>query len=179
MQEVNSQEGAPKRARRARPRSDKSGMQGMYQSLESGKNKIQAKKLSAQQMLLELQEGDFDAKEAWFVRDEQDQKYVVIPEVLLQHIVRVIQKAYEDKIIVELERDMATLTPIDFGDAMAVVFKKLDAIRGSDGSLPKICSLDFVKQVKRQHPNLFFNLSEFLDEKKREGLDLENLQIPF
>ncbi|BDR28598.1 DUF2603 domain-containing protein [Helicobacter suis] len=113
-------------------------MQEIYQSLESGKNRVQAKLLSPKQMLLELEEGDFNTKEAWFVKDDQDQKYVVIPESLLQYIVRMIQKAYEDKVIVELERDMATLTPIDFADAMAVVFKKLEAMRGSVLSLPKI-----------------------------------------
>ncbi|BCD49302.1 DUF2603 domain-containing protein [Helicobacter suis] len=153
-------------------------MQEIYQSLESGKNRVQAKLLSPKQMLLELEEGDFNTKEAWFVKDDQDQKYVVIPESLLQYIVRMIQKAYEDKVIVELERDMATLTPIDFADAMAVVFKKLEAMRGNGGSLPKISSLDLVKQIKKQHPNLFFNLPEFL-ESKRQELDLDNLQIPF
>ncbi len=176
MQEINSQTA---RTRRTRARNNQAGTQGMYQSLESGKNRVQAKSLDSKQMLLELEEGAFDPKEAWFMQDEQNHRYVVIPEALLQHIVRVIQKSYEDKIVVELERDMATLTPIDFADAMAVVFKKLEAMRGSDGSLPKISSLDFVKQVKKQHPNLFFNFSDFLEEKKQEGLDLDNLQIPF
>ncbi|WP_221278987.1 DUF2603 domain-containing protein [Helicobacter gastrocanis] len=165
----------------ARARSKKTaeaGMQDIYRSLESGQNKIQAKQISAQQVLLELEEGSFNAQEAWFVKDEQDQKFVVIPEVLLQHIVRVIQRAYEDKVMVELERDMASLTPIDFADAMAVVFKKLEGLRGKDGSLPKISSLDFVKQIKKQHPNLFFNLPEFL-ESKRQELDLDISALPF
>ncbi|MFC3847985.1 DUF2603 domain-containing protein [Helicobacter baculiformis] len=156
-------------------------MQGIYQSLESGKNKVQAKRLAPNQMLLESQEGVLDTKEAWFVQDDQDQKFVVLPEVLLQYIVQVIQKAYEEKVMVELERDMAALTPIDFKDAMAVVFKKLEGMRGHDGSLPKISSLDFVKQIKRQHPNLFFNLPDFLESKHQEGfLDMDNLEnIPF
>ncbi|WP_121020395.1 DUF2603 domain-containing protein [Helicobacter vulpis] len=157
-----------------------SDMQEIYQSLESGKNKVCAKRIAPNQMLLESQEGTLDTKEAWFVQDEQDRRFVVVPEVLLQYIVQVIQRAYEEKVMVELERDMATLTPIDFKDAMAVAFKKLEAMRGSDGSLPKISSLDFVRQLKRQHPNLFFNLAEFLESKQDDPLDLENIEnIPF
>ncbi len=157
-----------------------SDMQAIYQSLESGKNKVQAKRLAPNQVLLESKEGTLDAKEAWFVQDEQDQRFVVVPEILLQYIVQVIQRAYEEKIMVELERDMATLTPVDFKDAMAVAFRKLEGMRGSDGSLPKISSLDFVKQLKRQHPNLFFNLAEFLESKKDGFVDLEDVEnIPF
>ncbi|CAM2786139.1 DUF2603 domain-containing protein [Helicobacter felis] len=156
------------------------GMQEIYQSLESGKNRARAKRIAPDQMLLELQEGALNTQEAWFVQDEQDHKFVVIPEVLLQYIVQVIQRAYEEKIMVELERDMATLTPIDFKDAMAVAFKKLEGMRASDGSLPRISSLDFVKQLKRQHPNLFFNLAELLESKKEEYPDLDDLEnIPF
>ncbi|WP_233704449.1 DUF2603 domain-containing protein [Helicobacter cynogastricus] len=157
-----------------------SDMQEIYQSLESGKNKVCAKRIAPNQMLLESQEGALNTKEAWLVQDEQDQRFVVVPEMLLQYIVQVIQQAYEEKVVVELERDMATLTPVDFKDAMAVALKKLEGMRGSDGNLPKISSLDFVRDLKKQYPNLFFNLAEFLEAKRDDYLHLENLEdIPF
>ncbi|PAF47457.1 hypothetical protein BKH41_07720 [Helicobacter sp. 12S02232-10] len=140
--------------------------EAMYRSLESGNNQVKAKKIDATKVLLELQKGEFSSQEAWFVKDENNQEYVMIPEALLKNIVQTIRKAYEDKLKVELERDIATHTPIDFEDVMAVAVKKLETFRKSDGSLPRIDTHSFVEQIKKEHPNLFFDLDDYFRKQK-------------
>ncbi|PAF43395.1 DUF2603 domain-containing protein [Helicobacter sp. 11S03491-1] len=135
--------------------------EALYRSLESGKNQASARKVDDKKILLELQKGEFSSQEAWFVKDQDNQEYVMIPEVVLKSIIRTIKKAYEDKLKVELERDIATHTPIDFDDVMAVAINKLEAFRKSDGSLPKIDTSSFVKQIKKEYPNLFFDLDDY------------------
>ncbi|PAF43217.1 DUF2603 domain-containing protein [Helicobacter sp. 11S02596-1] len=140
--------------------------EAMYHSLESGNNQVQAKKIDDTKILLELQNGSFNPQEAWFVRDEEHQEYVMIPEALLKNIVQTIRKAHEDKLRVELERDIATHTPIDFEDVMAVATKKLESFRKSDGSLPRIDTYSFVEQLKKDYPNLFFDIDDYFRKQK-------------
>lgn len=133
----------------------------LYHSLESGNNCMSARKIDEGKILLELQKGDFNPKEVWFIKDGENHEYVMIPQSLLQTITQTIARAQEDKLKVELERDVATHAPIDFDDVMIVAIKRLEAYRKSDGSLPKIDTFSFVSQIKKEYPNLFFNLEDY------------------
>ncbi|PAF52383.1 DUF2603 domain-containing protein [Helicobacter sp. 13S00477-4] len=138
----------------------------IYWGLETGNNQVMAKHIDDTKILLELQKGEFNSQEAWYIKDENDSEYVMIPEAVMKNIVQTIKKAYEDKLIVELERDIATHTPIDFDDVMTVAIKKLESFRKSDGSLPNINTQSFVKQIKKDHPNLFFDLEDYFRKQK-------------
>ncbi|PAF47601.1 hypothetical protein BKH46_03505 [Helicobacter sp. 12S02634-8] len=141
----------------------------LYASLETGANQAKASRIDADKILLELQSGEFNTQEAWFLKDEDNQEYIVLPQNLLNSIIQTIKKAYEDKLKVELERDIATQTPIDFDDVLAVAFKRLESYRRSDGSLPRIDTRSFVKQIKKEYPNLFFDLDDYF--RKQKSLD--------
>ena len=91
------------------------------------------------------------------MKDEQDLEYVVLPQKVLQNIISLIRKAHEDKLRVELERDIISLTPIDLDDVMSVAISKLESMRNKDGSLPNVDTTQLIAQIKKEHPNLFLN----------------------
>lgn len=104
---------------------------------------------------IQLQSGKFSSTEPCFLKDEKNKEYVVLPQKVLQSIIGLIRKAHEDRLKVELERDIVSLTPVDFDDVMSVAIKKIEELRQKDGSLPNINTMQLIKQIKREHPNLF------------------------
>lgn len=125
-------------------------------------NHANIQKISDEILEVHLQRGTFSSNEAWFLKDEQDVEYVVLPQKVLQNIVALIRKAHEEKLRVELERDIISLTPIDFDDVMSVAIKKIESMRHKDGSLPNINSLQLIKQIKEEYPNLFLNFDSHI-----------------
>jgi len=122
-------------------------------------NIIRASKISNTQILLNLQKGAFNPDETWFVKDEDDKEFVVIPQNVLKKIVMIMRNAHEEKVCLELARDVSQSTPIDFDDVMAVALNELESRRLSDGSLPNVNTKELVKDLKKSYPNLFFDIA--------------------
>lgn len=120
-------------------------------------NHARIQKISDEVLEVHLQSGGFSSAEPWFLKDEQDLEYVVLPQKVLQNIISLIRKAHEDKLRVELERDIISLTPIDLDDVMSVAISKLESMRNKDGSLPNVDTTQLIAQIKKEHPNLFLN----------------------
>ncbi len=125
-------------------------------------NHARIQKIDEKVLEVHLQKGGFSSNEPWFLKDEQDLEYVVLPQKVLQNIISLIRKSHEDKLRVELERDIISFTPIDFDDVMSVAIKKVESLRNQDGSLPNINSMQLVKQIKKEYPNLFLNFDTHL-----------------
>ena len=67
----------------------------------------------------------------------------------------------------KLEREIVAQMPIDFDDAMSVAQMYVESHRQSDGSLPALNVTSVVRDIKKQHPNLFFNLDEYILKQKQ------------
>lgn len=117
-------------------------------------------KISNSQILLHLEKGEFDPREAWFLHDDDGEEYVVMPQNILKKIISIIRNAHEEKLLLELSRDISQQTPVDFDDVLAVALNKLESRRLPDGSLPKINTKSLIKEIKKQYPNLFLNIPE-------------------
>lgn len=123
-------------------------------------NLAKASKISSTQILLNLEKGEFNPQEAWFIEDDDGQEYVVMPQNILKHIISIIRTAHEEKLYLELSRDISQNIPIDFDDVMAVALENIESKRLPDGSLPKINTKSLIKTIKKQYPNLFLTLPE-------------------
>lgn len=124
-------------------------------------NFIKASKISNTQMLLNIQNGEFDNKKTWCVKDDDGEEYLLLPHSALKKVLRAIEGINEEKLILELGRDVIQSAPIDFDDVMAVAIDKIEAKRLNDGSLPPhINTKSIVSEIKKSHPNLFFNFNE-------------------
>lgn len=125
------------------------------------KNFIKASKISNTQMLLNIQNGEFDNKKTWWIKDNDGEEYLLLPHSVLKSVLSAIEGINEEKLILELGRDVIQSAPIDFDDVMAVAIDKIEARRQNDGSLPPhINTKSIVSEIKKSHPNLFFNFNE-------------------
>lgn len=111
--------------------------------------------------------GDFSGEETLFIRDNGGKKYVLIPDSILSNVIEVINKNHEERLRLELERDIMRYMPIDFDDVFAVAKQRVEENRRKDGSLPEIDTQNLIKDIKQEFPNLFFDFDEYIS---RDGL---------
>lgn len=120
-------------------------------------------KIDSQSALLKLQEGSLENnKDIWFLQDGDNREFVLMPQSMLNKLLGRIKEVQEEKLFMRLEREVAAQMPIDFDDAMSVAKMYLESYRQSDGALPMVNVASVVREVKKQHPNLFFNLDEYI-----------------
>ncbi|RVZ36479.1 DUF2603 domain-containing protein [Helicobacter pylori] len=155
-------------------RVSKTKSQKLIHSLTTQKNRVFLKKISANEMLLELEKGAFKKNEAYFISDEEDKNYVLVPDNVISLLAENARKAFEARLRAELERDIITQAPIDFEDVREVSLQLLENLRQKDGNLPNINTLNFVKQIKKEHPNLFFNFDNMFKQPPFNENNFEN-----
>ncbi len=155
-------------------RISKTKSQKLINSLTTQKNRALLKKISANELLLELEKGAFKKNEAYFISDEEDKNYVLVPDNVISLLAENARKAFEARLRAELERDIITQAPIDFEDVREVSLQLLENLRQKDGNLPNINTLNFVKQIKKEHPNLFFNFDNMFKQTPLNENNFEN-----
>nr|WP_232261581.1 DUF2603 domain-containing protein [Helicobacter pylori] len=155
-------------------RVSKTKSQKLIHSLTTQKNRAFLKKINANEMLLELEKGAFKKNEAYFISDEEDKNYVLVPDNVISLLAENARKAFEARLRAELERDIITQAPIDFEDVREVSLQLLENLRQKDGNLPNINTLNFVKQIKKEHPNLFFNFDNMFKQPPFNENNFEN-----
>ncbi|MGL2523267.1 DUF2603 domain-containing protein [Helicobacter pylori] len=155
-------------------RISKTKSQKLIHSLTTQKNRAFLKKINANEMLLELEKGAFKKNEAYFISDEEDKNYVLVPDNVISLLAENARKAFEARLRAELERDIITQAPIDFEDVCEVSLQLLENLRQKDGNLPNINTLNFVKQIKKEHPNLFFNFDNMFKQPPFNENNFEN-----
>ncbi len=155
-------------------RVSKTQSQKLIHSLTTQKNRAFLKKISTNEMLLELEKGAFKKNEAYFISDEEDKNYVLVPDNVISLLAENARKAFEARLRAELERDIITQAPIDFEDVREVSLQLLENLRQKDGNLPNINTLNFVKQIKKEHPNLFFNFDNMFKQPPFSENNFEN-----
>ena len=131
-------------------------------SFMQSNNIIKASQISDTQMLLNLESGKFSQDEVWFMKNKEGQEYIVMPQSILKKVVSIIRDAHEEKLALELARDVSQSAPIDFDDVMAVALRALESKRLKDGFLPQIDTKTLVQNLKKEYPNLFFDFGEHL-----------------
>ncbi|WP_033603805.1 DUF2603 domain-containing protein [Helicobacter pylori] len=155
-------------------RVSKTKSQKLINSLTTQKNRALLKRISANEMLLELEKGAFKKNEAYFISDEEDKNYVLVPDNVISLLAENARKAFEARLKAELERDIIIQAPIDFEDVREVSLQLLENLRQKDGNLPNINTLNFVKQIKKEHPNLFFNFDNMFKQPPFNENNFEN-----
>ncbi|GAA8318677.1 DUF2603 domain-containing protein [Helicobacter pylori] len=158
----------------SKKRVSKTKSQKLIHSLTTQKNRAFLKKISTNEMLLELEKGAFKKNEAYFISDEEDKNYVLVPDNVISLLAENARKAFEARLRAELERDIITQAPIDFEDVREVSLQLLENLRQKDGNLPNINTLNFVKQIKKEHPNLFFNFDNMFKQPPFNENNFEN-----
>ena len=114
---------------------------------------------------LHLKNGEFKSDEPWFVIDEKDDKkaYAVLPLDAFNKVVEILREVQQENFNLKLEKSIWREVPADFEDVWIVAMdqvKKLVDEKNPD----KPISIDIdklVKDIKKEHPNLFINMKNF------------------
>ncbi|MCE3047422.1 DUF2603 domain-containing protein [Helicobacter kayseriensis] len=116
-------------------------------------------KIDEKHLSIQLENGNLSLGKPCFVSDENGDEYVLISTNILKRLLEGIKKAQEEKFTISLERDIANQMPLDFEDVMSVAKAKM---RELDLNTEELDSAELIEEIKREHPNLFFNIDEYL-----------------
>lgn len=117
------------------------------------------KQLDETHLSVELTEGKLNSSKPCFVCDESGEEYVIISSKILKNLLEGMKKAQEERFAISLEKDIANLMPLDFEDVLSVAKSKLTEL---NLDISQVNTLDLIKEIKKEHPNLFFNLDDYL-----------------
>lgn len=113
--------------------------------------------------ILELVEGSWNGKHPWFLIDEQEEYYALIPAKTLGGVFNKLKSSQEENFKLNLEKAILQNMPIDFEDVWVVAIKEIQKLSQKDGARFEGSDLSaIVRQIKEEHPNLFFHLSDLL-----------------
>lgn len=117
------------------------------------------KQIDETHLSVELTEGKLSSSKPCFVCDESGEEYVIISSKILKNLLESMKKAQEERFAISLEKDIANLMPLDFEDVLSVAKAKLLEL---DLDISEVDTLQLIKEIKKQYPNLFFNLDDYL-----------------
>jgi len=113
--------------------------------------------------ILELVEGSWEGKHPWFLIDEQDEYYALIPAKTLGGVFAKLKTTQEENFKLNLEKAILQNMPMDFEDVWVVAIKEIQKLSQKEGARFEGSDLSaIVRQIKEDHPNLFFHLSDLL-----------------
>ena len=117
------------------------------------------KQIDETHLSVELSEGKLSDSKPCFVCDESGEEYVIISSKILKNLLESMKKAQEERFAISLEKDIANLMPLDFEDVLSVAKSKLTEL---NLDISQVNTLELIKDIKKEHPNLFFNLDDYL-----------------
>ncbi len=111
---------------------------------------------------LELMQGSWDSKAPWFVVDSKEKVYVLSTLESILHLIRSLNEAKYENFNLKLEKAILENLPIDFNDVWVVAMSEIQK-RLSQSKNKNLLDIDIkklVKDIKKNHPNLFMHLKD-------------------
>ena len=122
-------------------------------------------KIDSTNALIALQKGELNNENIWLLKDNEDNEFALIPSQALNILNQRIRDLQEERFFIRLEREIAQQMPIDMDDVMVIASEYIESFRKKDASLPLLNARSIARDLKKQHPNLFFNLQDLLDKR--------------
>lgn len=107
--------------------------------------------------ILKLESGSFDSNKPWFIVDENENVYPMFNADSITKIYKGFKNVVEDSFNAKLERAILEQLPLDFQDVWTVVMNEIQKLPNKK----KLLNLNvegIVKNIKKNHPNLFYQL---------------------
>ena len=113
---------------------------------------------------LNLEKGSWNSNEPWFVVDEDNAKkiYAMIPAETFSKVIETLKTVQQESFNLKLEKTIWQNIPVDFEDVWVVAMDKIKTI-ALESQNKRAINIDLdklIKDVKKEHPNLFLNVKE-------------------
>ena len=112
--------------------------------------------------ILELVQGKWDSKAPWFVIGDDNKVYVLSSLESIMELINSLKRTKFENFNLKLEKAILENLPVDFNDVWVVAMQEIQNRLSSskDKLLLDIDIKKLVKDIKKNHPNLFLKLKD-------------------
>ncbi len=115
---------------------------------------------------LHLKQGSWDSSDPWFAIDKDDDKkaYAFIPADAFSQLIDTMKQTQQENFNLKLEKTIWQNIPADFDDVWVVAMEEIrNLAKSEDPNKPISIDLEkLIRNIKKEHPNLFINLRDFI-----------------
>ena len=111
---------------------------------------------------LELIQGSWDSQAPWFVIDDNNKVYVLSSLESIMELINSLKKTKYENFNLKLEKAILENLPVDFNDVWIVAMQEIQnrLSKSKDKHLLDIDIKNLIKDIKKNHPNLFIKLKD-------------------
>jgi len=113
--------------------------------------------------ILELVQGKWDSQAPWFVIGDDNKVYVLSSLESIMELINSLKKTKYENFNLKLEKAILENLPVDFNDVWVVAMQEIQNMlsKSKDKLLLDIDIKKLIKDIKKNHPNLFLKLKDF------------------